>query len=209
MAKPRPGKYDHVIGDLQPAPPADLPFQARVDEVKLTLDPLDTVDVATEYIMLRKGSCRVVDKMFEALRKDLQMTPEEETKLIVDCLGKDGIERLEKACNLRLEAATQLLAKRQDEGIGPWGAYGVKDNALRLEDGSTIRVSSEPYGQVKDKEAFRLWCIANGYERQLQLWPTSMNAIVKERCANGDPYPDGTEAFRKDVVKFIKAGSTE
>ena len=243
MAKPRPGKYDAVIGDLQPAPPADPPYQARVDEAKKAFEGVDVLALAKEYVRLRKGGPRVVDKMFEALKADLQMTEEEELTLLVDCLGKDGIERLEKACNLRLEAATQLLAKSQDEGEEPWGKYGVKPNALRLEDGGTIRVQSEPYGQVKDKEAFRLWCKApvdvcmtcggdidaphhvdnpseghtnehrfkpgGGYERQLQLWPATMNAIVKERCVSGDPYPDGTEAFRRDVVKFIPAGGSE
>jgi len=109
--------------------------------------------------------------------------------------------------NLQLAAYEQLLAESQEIQSAGWGDYGVKDNALRLPTGETIRVQPEPYGQVKDKEAFRLWCIANGYERQLQLWPSTMNAIVKERLLAGDPEPDGCEAFSKTKIVLVKNGA--
>jgi hypothetical protein len=106
--------------------------------------------------------------------------------------------------NMKIAALEQLLDDSQERQAAGWGDYGVKDNALRLPSGATIRVHREPYGQVKDKEAFRLWCIANGYERQLQLWPATMNALVKERLLVGEAEPDGCEAFAKTKVVLVK-----
>jgi len=242
MAKP--GKYEAVVKTLKRAEPADLQYQDRVNVVKAELAPLDVTALAQTYIELRKGN----GVPLSDLMKDLVTTlgrwpnPQEMQTVLLDCYGKEGIEELLAACNLRIEAATQLLVASQDRGDEEWGKYGVKPNALRLENGDTIRVHSEPYGQVKDKEAFRLWCIApadvcrtceeregapwhsdipsddpqvhrfnpgGGMERQLQLWPATMNAIAKERAATGDPYPDGVEVFRKEQVKFIAAGGKD
>lgn len=122
---------------------------------------------------------------------------------------KDDLEAQMRSLNERLEAVTQLLVASQDRGDEEWGKYGVKDNALRLENGDTIRVKAEPYGQVTDKEAFRLWCIANGYEKQLQLWPSTMNTIAKERRMAGDADPDGVEIFRRETLVFVPKGKEE
>ncbi len=77
--------------------------------------------------------------------------------------------------------------------------------SLRLASGGSVGTSKEPYGKVVDKEAFRLWCIKNGYESQLQLWPGTMNAIAKERTLAGVPPPDGVEVSVKTVVRLNKA----
>lgn len=106
--------------------------------------------------------------------------------------------------NIRVAALEQLLCDSQDAKAEGWGQYGVAENALRLPDGSTVRVQAEPYGKVVDKEAFRLWCLENGYERQLQLWPATMNAIVKERLLQGEPEPDGVEAYSYKKVFFTE-----
>lgn len=118
----------------------------------------------------------------------------------------DTLDATFKWLNLQLEALTQLLVASQDQGDDCWGQYGVGDNAVRLPSGDTVRVKSEPYGRVADKEAFRQWCIANGYERQLQLWPQTMNAITKERLLDGQNPPEGVEVYRKDSLVFVRAG---
>jgi len=100
-----------------------------------------------------------------------------------------------------------LLQRSQEHGEPGWGQYGVKDNALRLPDGSTVRVDQEPQARVMDKEAFRLWCIANGYERQMKLHHGTMNGIVKERALAGEPGPDGTETYAYTKVVFVKKGA--
>lgn len=109
--------------------------------------------------------------------------------------------------NMRIAAYEQLLADSQEQQAAGWGDYGVKDNAIKLPSGDTIRIQREPSGKVVNKEAFRLWCIYNGYENQLQLWPSTMNGIVKERLVAGEPVPDGTEAYAYTKVVFTKKGS--
>lgn len=212
MAKARPGKYDAIVVDLKHAPTKDVPYQQKVDKVKEEWKDVDVLTVVDEYRTLRRGTGLRMLKALQEAAKALDvfaLTQEEEAMILVRTLGKEGIEALDYLCNLRIEAATQLLVASQDRGDEPWGKFGVKDNAIRLENGDTIRVHAEPYGQVKDKEAFRLWCIKNGYETQLQLWPATMNAIAKERRLNGDPDPDGVEVFRKEQVKFIPAGGKD
>lgn len=117
-------------------------------------------------------------------------------------------ERLSQA-NLYLDAIVQLIVESEQIGATGWGDYGALDNALRLVDGGTIRVQPEPYGQVKDKEAFRLWCIQNGYERQLQLWPSTMNSVCKERLVAGDNLPDGCEVFVKQKIVYTPGTKKE
>lgn len=106
--------------------------------------------------------------------------------------------------HLAMEALEQLLTESQEIQAAGWGDYGVKENALRLPTGETIRVQPEPYAYVKDKEAFRQWAIANGYERQMTLpWQTT-NTLVKERLLQGEPEPDGCEAFCKTKIVLVK-----
>jgi hypothetical protein len=168
-----PSKYDAVLPNLRPAPPADPSWQDRVERFKATIVERDSASLAAEYVNLRAA--------------------------------KDDLDAEASVLNLRLEAYTQLLVASQDADADGWGRYGVAGNALRLASGDTIRVQREPYGQVRDKEAFRLWCVANGYERQLQLWPSTMNAIVKERLVAGDPEPDGVEAYARAKVVYVQA----
>jgi hypothetical protein len=118
---------------------------------------------------------------------------------------KERVDALLSIVNIRLEAVMQLLDASQEAGVDGWGQYGVGDNAVRLANGDTLRVDRKPYGQVKDKEAFRLWCVANGYEGQMQLWPTTMNTIVKERVLSGDALPDGTDVFSKATIVYTPA----
>lgn len=122
----------------------------------------------------------------------------------LDKVKEDILAELYEA-NLRIEAITQLLIESQDANAEGWGDYGVAGNAIRLPSGATIRIQPEVTGQVKDKERFRLWCIANGYETKLQLWPTVTTAIVKERLMAGEPEPDGVEAFKRNKLVFTEA----
>jgi len=119
---------------------------------------------------------------------------------------KDELSEKMYQLNRHIAAFEQLIAESQEAQAAGWGEYGVKDNALRLPTGETIRVQEEPYGQVKDKEAFRQWAIENGYERQLALPWQTINAIVKERLIAGNPEPDGCETFRNRKIVLVKNG---
>lgn len=112
------------------------------------------------------------------------------------------VKKVQYDLNVRFAALEQLLADSQERGEPGWGDYGATETMIKLADGTKLQVQPEPYGQVKDKEAFRQWCIANGYERQMQLWPSTMNSICKERLVEGEPLPDGCEVFRRPRVVF-------
>lgn len=103
----------------------------------------------------------------------------------------DALEEQVSKATLRLEAVSQMMINQFDvEGLG----------SLTIADGATVRVQVEPYAQVKDKEAFRLWCIANGLEQSLCLPWASTNSITKERLLSGQPEPDGVEAWQKSKI---------
>jgi hypothetical protein len=103
----------------------------------------------------------------------------------------DTIEEQLSAANLRLEAVKQLMVAQFD-------AEDV--TSIALGDGAHVRVQKEPYAQVKDKEAFRQWCIKHGFEMQMVLpWATT-NSLTKELLTAGKPEPDGVEAAQLDKV---------
>ena len=108
----------------------------------------------------------------------------------------DAVADWKSSAQLLVDVYESLMLDRMD-------AEGVA--SLRLESGASVGTSSEPYGKVVDKEAFRLWCIAEGYESQLQLWPSTMNAIAKERTLAGEAPPDGVEVYAKTTVRLNKA----
>lgn len=143
-----------------------------------------------------------VDKVKQELRGSAQ----ELVASYIDARERDlDIKKMEYENNIRLEALTQLLAESENRGDAGWGDYGAQDNALRTLNGDQIRVQPEPYMQVKNKEDFRLWCIANGYEKQLQLWPSTANAVGKELLVAGMEPPDGCEMFKRNKIVFTPA----
>lgn len=144
-----------------------------------------------------------IDKAKETLK---EVPPLELAERFAEIRKKlDATDVTWKQLNFELEVFTQLLVASQDRGDEMWGQYGVNDDAVRLASGDTIRLKSEPIGQVIDKEAFRQWCIQNGYERELRLWPSTMQSLAKERVLEGAPIPDGLSIYRKDSLVFTVA----
>lgn len=193
MARHAEGKYAKVLPKLQPLPPQDASYQEKVDEAKRKVigEDREPTAMAERYAILRRGLGPPLD------------TPEA-VKLITR-LGREGLKALSSQCELWIKAYEQLLAESQEAKEEAWGRFGMKENALRLPSGETVRIQKEPYAKVVDKETFRVWCIANGYESQLQLWPSTTAAIVKERLLLGEPEPDGTQAFSYTEVQFVKS----
>lgn len=113
---------------------------------------------------------------------------------------KETLQEHLKAIELTLEAYTQLV-------IDQFEVEGTE--SLKLDDGSTIRVQATPYAGVVDKEAFRRWCVENGLESQLQLWPSTTASLTKERLLEGLPEPDGVKAYMKAGLVFTKGSSNE
>lgn len=213
------GKYDEVLGDLKPAPIADLKHQEKVNARKTEL----TVDETTgelKPLTADELARRYADVRFEKAQLDA-----EKSKLQVT-----------------IDALEQLMIQSWERDEDGWGAYGASPNVLRLKDGASVQIEPQPEGKVEDPEAFRLWCLAppdvcmicggredalgheatdegpeanqfthhtfkpgGGLEKKLQLMWQTMNAIAKERCKAGAPPPDGVAVYARTTVKFNKA----
>lgn len=191
MAK-KPGKYDHIIDNYAPLPLEDPGYQEKVDAFKEEIQKNEVYtaeSLAKAYRKLRNGIGNPIDDDF--------------LETLIELLGDDGIHALKSVCDLRMEAYEQMLAASHNADEPGWGMYGAGDNTVKFTDGGSVSVQREPTGKVKDKEKFRLWCIENGLETQLQLWPSTMNSIVKQRCLDGLDEPDGVEIYstRKVVLR--------
>lgn len=111
---------------------------------------------------------------------------------------KDEADDVLSEINLRLEAVSQLMAE----------AFEVEGTTkLTLDTGQTVSTYYEPAGRVVDKEAFRLWCIENGLERSLQLWPSTMVSLLKERLLAGEDAPAGVEAHARRAIRLSKGAA--
>ena len=165
MAK-KPGKYAGVIKGLEVLPVENQSYQDKINKIKAGI-VAETVHTA------------------ESLAKEYRILRTAKEDL------KDQLEIIQE----QLTAIEQLVVESHDRDETGWGLYGAGDNTIKLPDGASLSVQLEPTGKVEDKEAFRQWCIANGLETALQLWPSTMNSIVKERLLNGEKEPDGVKAY--------------
>jgi hypothetical protein len=131
------------------------------------------------------------------------------------------LDHVESSLELRTEAIEQLaldqfeneatLAIKLDEGVVIFEeALGdladeilaVKALDVQLNLTPTVYYQAEPHGTVEDKDKFRKWCIENGLGEQLQLWPSTMQSIVKQRLLAADTLPDGVTAANKPKLTF-------
>ena len=73
---------------------------------------------------------------------------------------------------------------------------------LVLTDGAAVSIGYDISAKVLDKEAFRVWCVDNGLERALQLWPSTTTAMCKERLLQGLPDPAGVASQARKKIRF-------
>jgi len=73
---------------------------------------------------------------------------------------------------------------------------------LALADGATVSVRNDISAKVLDKETFRVWCVENGLEKSLQLWPSTTTAMCKERMQQGLPDPAGVASHARRKIYF-------
>lgn len=82
-------------------------------------------------------------------------------------------------------------------------------NGLTLANGAAIHSHPEPRIKINDKEKLRLWCIADGLEREMHINFQKLQSLVKKRLLAGDPEPDGVEAFSWTKVSLGKGDEPE
>lgn len=199
------GKYSKVIDKL-PRYMGDEPkYQERVEATKRSI-----LDNSIEESIPEPILAAAVNLLQHSLRKDIEPA----LKMMAEATGskqryastyglvykflrdiKEELEAHESNVNLLLEAYGQLLDEQLEVECS---------TAVTLDNGFNVRVQKEPYTQIKDKEAFRKWCIENGYENEMQLYWQTANGICKERLLEGLPEPAGVELYSKPKVVVTK-----
>lgn len=136
------------------------------------------------------------EKVEKAKKEYLQKTASELVELYETYRKlKDEKENELKSIQVLLDAVSQCLVSSFEEN-------GI--SSLKLLSGGTVRIDPDPILQYEDKEKFRLWCIENGYEREMHLvWQTA-NALLKAKLVAGEPYPDGLSAWMRDKISYTK-----
>lgn len=109
---------------------------------------------------------------------------------------KEEIERVVSDVTLEMEAYSQLMVEQFEvEGV-----FTVKLST----DGSSISVQYEPHAVIEDKEAFRVWCLANGFEKEMVLPWMSANSFVKELLLAGETDPPGVTTHSRPKIVLRK-----
>jgi hypothetical protein len=198
----RPSKYQHVVQGLPKylgEDPArlDLLNALREEILATSVDEEQDYNLSAQLASNLNQLSIVVKVLLETAKKCPIKGAAGLARAYADArVVLDGISEWRSSAQLLVDAYERMMVdKMEEEGVA----------SLRLASGASVSTYVEPYGKVVDKEAFRLWCIANGYEGQLQLWPGTMNAITKERVLVGTATPDGVEVTVKTQVRLNKA----
>lgn len=106
---------------------------------------------------------------------------------------KEAVEVTLSEVNVRLNAVSEMMIEQFEvEGV----------TTLKSASGRAISVSLQPYTQVVDKEACRLWAIAQGLEQQMTLPWMTLNGLAKKMLLEGEEPPAGTTIFAKTQIRL-------
>ncbi|MCR4300852.1 MAG: hypothetical protein NUV51_04515 [Sulfuricaulis sp.] len=194
------GKYSHVIDKLPRLGMVEPERRDLVEAVKAEiLAPPDDGENLPWVLDLDRALDMIETHVRELLRLVKRSTAgrpraAEFARAYADC--RDMAARIgewESSLNLLTEAFQQLMVDQMEvEGV----------TSMKLVSGRPVSTYLEPYAQVTDKETFRLWCVAQGLERQMALpWGTA-NALTKARLLEGEPEPDGVTCYAKTKVRL-------
>jgi hypothetical protein len=111
---------------------------------------------------------------------------------------KDEISEELSECQVQLDAVTQLMEDQMEvEGT----------ESLGLSNGDKVRLEPGIYPKIVDREAFRLWCLADeDLSKKMMLHAKTAESLVRKMLLAGEPEPPGMEAVSWNKVVFTKGG---
>lgn len=167
------GKYDHITPGLPWKQPDDVKYQQRVDDEKPKIRE-----------ELGEVSAPSLTERYAALREQ-----------------KDAIEETLSACNLQLEAVTQMIFDQYEAD---------EISSVKRSDGGSVTVGTEPYARVVDPVALWDWGMEQeNIARSFTLNWQTLNSLVKELLLKRLPEPPGVEAVSRKKITFRRGkGST-
>jgi len=213
------GKYDSVIDSLLPAPIDDPKHQEKVDAAKseICVDKStgEIVKLMPDQLAAAYATVRAIHAEVSAKRSELQVQIDAFEQLLAASWDNDeegwgtygaGPNTVKLKDGTAVDVGSVPEGKVEDkEAFRLWcmapadrcmtcggdeGALGHRGTDERGEDANWTHHSFKPGG---------------GLERSLQLWPSSMNAIAKERTLAGAPPPDGVAVYARMTVKLRRA----
>lgn len=200
MAKRKGGKYAGIVDKL---PKLGIMDPKRRDAVQQLKDeiraPLTEEERTREMNLSGAPINEAREKVYDVLRRLKRTTAGkphavEFARAYVNArLLSEEIKQWQHDLGLLLEAYQWLMVDQiENEG----------ESSVRLPSGRLISTFPEPYAVVEDAEKFRLWCIENGYEKDLVLPQGKMTDLVKKRLLAGEPEPDGLSSWSNTVVRM-------
>jgi hypothetical protein len=193
----KPGKYASVINDL-PKLPAVEPdrrevVQAIKDEILREPQPDDPYGNLSDCIHAANQRVEEALRLLKRAAAGNRRATEFARAYAQVRAVKDQMDVWWKEVNLLLEAYQWLMVDQMEvEGV----------TSMRLATGQPVSTYLEPYATVTDKEAFRLWCLAQGLETRMHLHPGATNSLVKDMLLAGDPNPPGVSVWAKTKVRL-------
>jgi len=197
MAK-RPGKYAHVVNTLPKFPGDDPERRELIERVKAEIiAPPNEEDLHIQDVRVTVENLEKMLKVIISAEKRAaagKLYASEFARIYAELRWlRDRIGTWDDSVGLLLEAYQVLMAEQmENEGI----------SSLTLSNGQPVSTYLEPYAQIVDKEAHRLWAVDQGLERQMVLpWATS-NSLAKQMLLAGEPEPPGIKIFAKTKVRL-------
>ena len=196
----RPGKYAHIT-DRLPKLPTVSPERRDVVEA-LKAEILSPGKAGEAYVALPTRR-----ELFEALNDSVDLLVALEKRACgvarnAATFARAYAEVREIKENLVSHLADVQVLLETYESLMVEQMQAENVASLRLTDGKSVSTYQEPYPSVVDKEAYRVWCLKNGFEHDMHLWPSRTAALVKEMLLNGDAEPPGIEVYSKTMVRL-------
>lgn len=195
-------KYAHVVGSLpkflgEDQQRLDLLNQLRTEILTTEIDEDNDYNLSAQIVHNLKLLNVTIGAVLYMTKKCPQRNASGLARAYADArFVLDAINEWKSSAQLLVDAYERMMTDQME-------LEDVK--SIGLTSGASVSTYVEPYGKVIDPAAFRAWCVANGYESKLQLWPSTMNAIAKERTLTGVAPPDGVEVTAKTQVRLNKA----
>lgn len=199
------GKYSHITAKLPRILGTEAPYQTKVDQVKDHILNAPAIPAHEEEA--------IYEELEQAAGELERLAARMEERLIAVSGGRRhgivlariyrAVRRLKDVQYDKLESSLNLLHIATDQlVVDQFEVEGTQ--SLKLLEGGTVRVQEEPHAQVKDRQTYHAWCLAEGLGSQMSLpWQTT-NAILKERLLSGLDSMPGVEAFSKAKAVYSK-----
>ena len=204
MAKKK-GKYAAVLDGLKPAPPEDASYQQQIDKAKTEFASMTAAQIAAKYTLLRlehevkKAEAALIYVKVEAAAQLLAQSQEKgDEGWGLYGAGENAI-RLPNGDTIRVdeEPAPRVVDK---EAFRLW-CMAPADVCMTCGEREGAPWHDNPALHPNDAQVHEFHP-GGGYETKMQLWPTTMASVAKERLLAGDPQPDGVEVNRYKKIVY-------